>query len=117
MSRDEGLLPAGFEALEPFVDTWAVEGANNRMRARLDSEPQQREAFFAAGKDLVPEALELLDGKPVGEFDAREQRLMLLVLSLAHAAQAVEIQRDHEPRHARDAHYITITRASADSNP
>lgn len=117
MSNARGLLPEGFEALEPFVATWAIEGADRRMQHRLDSEAGEREAFFEAGKDLVPVALELLDQKSFDAFDDREQRLMLLVLSMAHVAQAVEIQGDDEPGHARYARYITITRASADSNP
>ncbi len=117
MSTTQGLLPAGFEALEPFVATWAVDGADQRMQRRLDSEASEREAFFNAGKDLVPAALELLDEKTIDAFDEQEQRLMLLVLSMAHIAQAVEIQGDDEPGHARYARHITITRASADSNP
>ncbi|MCY4427847.1 MAG: hypothetical protein OXC05_12575, partial [Halieaceae bacterium] len=72
---------------------------------------------FRAGCDLVPAALELLDQKPLGEFDEQEQCLMLLVLSLAHVAQAVEVQGDDEAFHASNARYIKITRASADFNP
>ncbi len=117
MSSTQGLLPAGFEALEPFVDSWSIEGAARRMQRRLDSEASERQALFEAGRDLVPAALELLDQKPIGEFDDREQRLMHLVLSMAHVAQAVEIQGDDEPRHAQYARHITITRASSDTNP
>lgn len=111
------LLPEGFEALEPFVERWAIDGANNRLIARLDSEESDRIAFFDAGKSLVPAALERLDKKPLNEFDDREARLMNLVLSMAHVAPAVEVQKDHEPLHAKYARYITITRASADDNP
>ena len=110
-------LPEGFEALEPFVELWAIAGANNRLKARLDSEESERVAFFNAGKELVPAALELLDRKPLDQLDEKEDRLMKLVLSMAHVAPAVEIQKDHEPRHAKYARYITITRASADDNP
>lgn len=114
MSITQQLLPAGFEALEPFADTWAIDRADQRMQRRLDSEAGEREAFFEAGKNLVPAALELLDQKSIDRFDDREQRLMLLVLSMAHVAQAVEIQGDDEPARARYARYITITRASSD---
>lgn len=117
MSATNTLLPEGFGALEPFAARWAIEGAANRMQQRLDSEPGDREAFFNAGKDLVTTALELLDQKAIGEFDEKEKRLMNLVLSLAHIAQAVEIQKDDEPYHAHYARFITITRASSDSNP
>ena len=117
MSEGGNALPAGFEALESFVGTWAIAGAAQRMQRRLDSTPEEREAFFQAGAGLAPAALERLDQTPLEEFDEGEQRLMLLLLSLAHVAQAVEIQGDDEPFHARYARYITITRASADSNP
>lgn len=107
-------LPAGFETLEPFAATWAIEGANNRLQRRLTSSESERVAFFEAAKDLLPAALEHLDRKPLTQFDAREQRLMNLFLTFAHVALAVEIQRDHEPRHAEGARHITITRAPAD---
>jgi len=38
----------------------------------------------------------------------------LIFINLAHVSLAVEIQGDDEPRHARDARYMKITRASAD---
>ena len=114
MSYSNPRLPAGFEALEPFIDPWAIKGANNRLQQRLNSEDSERVSFFNAGKDLVPTALELLDQKPLHEFDEQEQRLMDLVLSLAHISLAVEIQRDDEPAHAQSARHITIIRASSD---
>lgn len=110
----ETKLPAGFEALEPFATTWAIEGANNRLQRRLTSSESERVAFFEAARDLLPAALEHLDGKPLAQFDARERRLMNLFLTFAHVALAVEIQGDHEPRHAEGARHITITRAPAD---
>lgn len=107
-------LPAGFESLESFAAGWAIEGANNRLQRRLTSSESERVAFFEAAKNLLPAALEYLDKKPPGEFDASEQRLMNLFLTFAHIALAVEIQGDHESRHAEGARHITITRAPAD---
>jgi hypothetical protein len=107
-------LPAGFEALEPFVATWAIEGANNRANARVSSTPAEREAFVEAARPLLMPALAQLDKKPLNEFDAAEKRLMTLMLSLAHAAMAVEVQGDDEPRHAQASRHMTITRAPAD---
>lgn len=72
-------------------------------------------AFFNAAKDLAAPALEVLDRKPLREFDAREKRLMSLLLSLVHVALAVEIQAEDEPRHAKGARHMRITRASSDS--
>jgi len=107
-------LPSGFEALEPFVESWAVNGAANRSHRRLVSSESERVAFFNAAKDLAPTALSYLDRKPLNQFDEKEQRLMNLLLSLCHAALAVEIQGDDEPKHAQGRQHMKITRASAD---
>jgi hypothetical protein len=114
VSASETSLPDGFESLEPFVSVWALEGANNRARARLTSQNAERVAFFEAVKPLLARALGFLDQKPLRQFNDQEKRLMLLLLSFAHVTLAVEIQRDHEPKHALDAQFMTITRAPAD---
>ena len=116
MSSASSELPPGFEALQPFAAAWAVEGANNRLQRRITSSEAERVAFFEAGKDLLPSALEYLDKKPLSAFDANEKRLMNLLLTFAQIALAVENQGDDEPRHARGARYITITRAPADQD-
>ncbi len=107
-------LPAGFEALELFVEGWSIEGAANRARRRLDSTEADRDAFFQAARDLAAPALELLDARPLDQFDDREKRLMNLMLSLAHVSLAVEVQRDHEASHAVWARRVGITRAPSD---
>ena len=114
MSEMQSQLPAGFEALEPFVADWAVKGAGNRARRRLDSGEAERVTFFEAAKPLLQAALARLDETPLDRFDASEKRLMDLMLTFAHIAMAVEIQGDDEPKHARDARYMTITRAPSD---
>jgi len=114
MSGTQGLLPQGFEALAPFVESWAIDGAANRAHRRLVSSEAERTAFFHAAKDLVPAGLDYLDRKPPDRFDEKEQRLMNLLLSLCHVAQAVEIQGDDEPKHALGRRHMKITRASAD---
>lgn len=114
MSSTSSLLPAGFEALEPFVELWAVDGAANRAHRRLVTSEAEHVAFFSAAKDLLPGGLDYLDRKPLDQLDEKEQRLMNLLLSLCHVAQAVEIQGDDEPRHALGRQHMKITRASAD---
>jgi hypothetical protein len=110
-----GLLPAGYETLEPFVQDWAIEGTAARDRRRGDSTEAQRQAFFAAAKDLVPGALARLDAKPLGAFDESERRLMNLMLSFAHVAMAVEMLGEAEPRHAAFRKVMQITRSPADA--
>jgi hypothetical protein len=116
VSGAQSRLPSGFEALEPFVDAWAVAGAANRAQTRLASSETDRESFYAVAKDLLAPALTFLDKKKLAEFDEKERRLMNLMLSLAHVSLAVEQQRDHEARHGLSARYLTITRAPSDQH-
>jgi hypothetical protein len=116
MSGAHSRLPPGFEALEPFVESWAVEGTAKRALRRLGSSEADRIAFFAAAKDVLPAALTYLDARPLGQFDEQEERLMNLMLSLCHVALAVEMQRDDEAKHAQVRRHMKITRAVADWN-
>ena len=109
-------LPPGFEALEPFVESWAIAGSAARARRRRESSEAERQAFYAAGSDLLASALEHLDARPVDALDPPEQRLMNLVLSLAHVVLAVEVQREDEPRLAAASRHLRIVRAPADAS-
>lgn len=115
MTGASSLLPAGFEALEPFVESWALATTAERAQHRSDSTEAERLAFYEAAKDLAPDALTLLDRKSLNGFDAREERLMNLVLSLAHVSLAVEAQGSDEPRHAAFRQHMRILRSSADA--
>jgi hypothetical protein len=114
MNAPQNLLPPGFEALEAFVAHWAAASADERDRLRAESSEVDRVAFYGAAKDRVAPALAFLDRKPLAEFDAREERLMNLMLCFAHVAIAVEIQRDLEEERAQARRHLRITRTSAD---
>ncbi len=107
-------LPAGFEALEPFVQRFAVAGTANRAQLRGDSTREERAAFHAAAKDLIAPALDLLDTRQLGALAEDEQRLLDLTLSFAHVALAVEIQGPDEERHAELRRTMRIVRSTAD---
>lgn len=107
-------LPAGFEALVPFVAQWSVQGSARRSLARAHSTPEERTAFYGAMQPMIDAALALLDAKPLAEHDAAEQRLMNLCLSLAHVAMAVEAHGDDEAKHAPHREAMQITRSVAD---
>lgn len=108
-------LPAGYEALEPFVTGWAITGTANRDRRRGESSDEERVAFFNAAKDLVAPALDMLDQKSLADFDEKEKRLMDLLLNFAHVALAVEMQGKAETRHAGFRKVMRITRSTADA--
>lgn len=113
-SPSDTSLPAGFAMLEPFVAQWAASSAAERAERRMHSSEAQREAFFSATADRVEAALTELDKKKLAEFNPEENRLMNLLLSFAHVALAVEIQRDHEAKQAGLRQHMKITHASAD---
>ena len=108
-------LPAGFEALEPFAERFAIAGTANRAQLRSDTTGEERTAFYEAAKDLVGPALDMLDKKPLDDLDESEQRLLNLCLSFAHISLAVEIQGPDEERHAQMREYMRITHSPADA--
>ena len=106
-------LPEGFAALEPFVEGWAITGTVARAARRGLSTAEERETFYEAAKELCGPALDYLDTKPFADYTPEDQRLMDMMLSLAHVALAVEALGDDEPRHATMRQYMRITRSPA----
>jgi hypothetical protein len=113
MTAMASLLPAGFEALEPFAPTWAVEELAEREALRGRASAAARADFYAAASPLLEAALDRLDKTAITAFDARESRLMWLMLSLAHVALAQEVQGEDEPRHAHLRSFVPFTRSSS----
>jgi len=107
------LLPAGYEALEPFCARWVAASSAERAALRSNSSADERQAFYDAASARVKDALALLDSKPLAELDEREQRLMQLLLSLAHVALSVELLGDSDADHARARQHLRITRSPA----
>lgn len=107
-------LPEGFEALEPFVERWALPTSPERADMRGAAPASERKEFYAAASQLLAKALDYLDGKPLDSFDEKERRLMQMMLSLAHVSIAEEIQKQDEERHAYYRSFMPVTRAPAD---
>jgi hypothetical protein len=108
-------LPAGFEALAPFVKDWALANAVDRDARRTAATAPEREAFYQAAFPLLPAALTHLDQTPLGQFNAADERLMQLMLGLAHIATAIEAQGSDEPKHAQARQHMKIIRAMSDA--
>ena len=107
-------MPAGFEALAPFIEFWGVDTAAERAHCRNASDEASLLAFYNVANELLPKALDYLDQKPLQQLDESEQRLMNLVLSFAHVALAVEMLGKAEPRHAKFREVMKIQKAPAD---
>jgi hypothetical protein len=108
------LLPEGFAALEPFVDRWALRTTADRDRRRSESRIDELEEFFAAAQPLLESALACLDKVPPGTESPCEQRLMDLMMSLAHVSIGVEVHKEMEARHAEFRRAMLITRSVTD---
>jgi hypothetical protein len=109
-----GILPPGYEALEPFAARWAIAGENERALLRGSSTPEERQAFYDAVRDRVMPALDELDRKPLAELTDQEQRLLRMLLSFAHVALAIEVQGADEAKHAELRAHMPITPTSTD---
>ncbi len=107
-------LPEGFVALEPFVHVWSVEGAAARDALRGSQSATERQAFFDSISPILERALDRLDKTPLADHSAAERRLMLLLLSFAHVALAVDVQGSDEAKHEINRRHLHITRAPAD---
>lgn len=91
-------LPAGFEALEPFVEDWALPSFNARLTARYDSRMVDLQAFYDVMQPLAEPALQRLEAYP---FDALPEEMIVLfrlLMSLAHVAVSVERQKAPRPK-------------------
>ena len=114
MSKKAPRLPEGFAALEPLVDDWAIATSAARAARRDDSSAKEQEVFYRAAREFLDPALALLDAKPLAKLDAKERRLLDLMMTLAHVSIAVEVQRDFEPKHTVMRRYMRITKTPAD---
>ena len=88
--------------------------------AFLGTDPVPAKAYYdptwyarERGTQLVAKA----EGKPLGQHDTAERNLMKLCLSLAHVAQAVEMQGDDEDKHTPSRNAMRFTRSVADQEP
>lgn len=108
-------LPIGFETLEPFVVPWAAGSSAARDGLRTFQSAEARQAFYDAMNPLLAPALGRLDTIPLAQHDDGEKTLMLMALSFAHVALAVEVQGPDEAKHGINRQRLPISRAPADS--
>jgi hypothetical protein len=111
----QALLPEGFSALEPFIERWALRTTRERDAARSKSRFEDLEAYYKAARPLLEAALAHLNAFPVKQLAGKEQRLMDMMLSLAHVSMAVEIHKEMEPQHTKSRQAMIISRSSTDT--
>ena len=86
----EAQLPAQFEQLEAHLQ-WALPTEYARNQHRNRAKMADIQAFYDAIFPRMEQVIDHLNGFPLDDMPAAEQRLMYLVLSLAEVANAVEL--------------------------
>ena len=84
-------LPAGFEGLEHWVDTWSLPTETERFRRRHASRQEDMVAFRDAMLPVIDRAVAYLNQFPLDGMPEDALKLYYLVLSLAEVAPAVEL--------------------------
>jgi hypothetical protein len=82
-------LPSGFEDLEPFV-CWSLRTETERIKQRQNSTFAQIVTFRDAVLPQLERIFAHLGEKPLETLTPPDERLLLLTLSLAEVAPAVE---------------------------
>jgi hypothetical protein len=84
------VLPAEFEALEPFGE-WVLPTEPERYAQRLASSMEEMQAFYDAAFPLLGRAMAHLDTFGLHELPDPERNLMYLMYSLIMVSFPVEV--------------------------
>nr|ALV86407.1 hypothetical protein [uncultured bacterium 16] len=84
-------LPAGFEALEPFVTYWVRETNDQRREARSTAQMEDIQAFYDTVVPMAEQGITYLENFELGKMPPDAERLFKLLLAMNHAAIAVEM--------------------------
>ncbi len=83
-------LPQAFRDLEPWMP-WSLETERERSEKRQASSMEEIRGLYDAVLPRMDEALTYLDQYPLDAMPTDARRLLLLTLSLAEVAPAVEL--------------------------
>ncbi|SKC07220.1 hypothetical protein [Sphingopyxis flava] len=108
----EVTLPAGFEALAPFVDTWNLGSFAERYQQRRKVGVAGMRSFYDAVVPILPEMQALVRSE---EFRGSAVATVFenLILSLAHVALAIERLGDEEVSHALASRAMAIKQVNS----
>lgn len=87
-------LPAEFAHLQPWAEIWSLPTERERHLQRLASTIEDLDAAFAALTPDIERILTYLNERELGAMTAEENNLLMLALSLAEIAPAVQIFRE-----------------------
>ncbi len=90
-AMSQGMLPAQFADLEPFVADWSLAEERARNHKRLSSSMEELRTFYDAIFPRMETILAYLQQFPSDMMPEKVRRLFFLTLSLAEIAPAVEL--------------------------
>ena len=103
-------LPAGFEHLAPFAETWgALENQEERYLKRQHSSMKELKAYYDATAPRLNEIFDHLDRFPMNDLPDAELLLYRTALGLTEAAMAIEVFNQPCVPYAPFPHNMAIT--------
>lgn len=110
VTNTQQVLPCGFEALKPFLDSWgALETSEQRYLLRQKSRMADLQAFYDAVAPCARDALDHLDGFPVDAgLPPPEDALFRLLLGLTEATRSVEIYHEPSVPFVETPHHVKV---------
>ncbi|MFD1559512.1 hypothetical protein ACFSHT_28380 [Paraburkholderia silviterrae] len=108
VSVNSGRLPEGFEELEPYLDRWSAPTSHERWINRAATTYPEIVKFYDAMFARAEEATVYLEKLPLDDMPEPAQNLFRLLLSMCHAAIAVEMHQAPTIRHAPPVHALKI---------
>lgn len=108
VSVESGRLPEGFEDLEPYLDRWNAPTSHERWINRAAAPYPEIVKFYEAMFARAEEATVYLEKFALDDMPEPAENLFRLLLSMSHAAIAVEMHHAPTIRHAPPVHALKI---------
>ncbi|WP_028206032.1 hypothetical protein [Paraburkholderia nodosa] len=108
VSTNTGRLPDEFKDIESFFDRWGAPTSHERWINRAAAPYPEIVKFYEAMLARAEEATIYLEQFPADDMPEPAQNLFRLLLSMCHAAIAVEVHGAQGIRHAPPVHALKI---------
>ena len=80
-----------FNELQPWIDSWGLPSARERLHRRVDSELREMQAFYDAVSPRLEEIIEYLNQFPVDDIPEDDMKLAWMVLGLCEVDDALHV--------------------------
>lgn len=97
-----GLLPAGFDELEPFVAEWALTSEYDRRAKRVEAPMEDHRVFYRAVMDQWDDIGAHLKALPPFDLDPASERLLHIAMTAMESGIAVTVFKANDSPLAAD---------------